>query len=342
MAPTPRTPASRRLVRIAILGMLLAVLAGVSLCVGAVSTGPAETFEILRHGLSAQPTPEEVAVLHYRVPRTVVIVLVGLALGLAGTLIQGHTRNPLADPGLLGISAGAAAAVVAGMYFLDANTALAMLGLSFAGSAIAAVAVFLLGGVGRRAADPIALVIAGAAVSALLIAITTTIVLRSNDDVVLDKYRFWTAGSVAVTDWQAFVPAIPFLVLGALLTLGSGASLNLLSMGDKSAQSLGLNVGRTRLIGIVAITLLAGGATAIAGPIAFLGLLAPHLARALVGHDYRWVLPTAALAAAAILYLADVLGRVITVREVPAGVMLVLVGVPFFLAVVRRSRFTAL
>ncbi|MFM9377327.1 FecCD family ABC transporter permease [Gordonia sp. VNK21] len=306
------------------------------------STGPVQTWEILRHGLSAQPTSPEVAVLHYRVPRTIVIALVGLALGLAGALIQGHTRNPLADPGLLGISAGAATAVVSGLYFLNVTSTLGMLFLAFGGSAIAAVGVFLLGGVGRRAADPIALVVAGAAVSALLTAMTTTIVLRSASTAVIDKYRFWTAGAVSVTESSAYVPAVPFLAVGALLALASASGLNLLAMGDRSAQSLGLNVARTRLVGMVAVTLLAGAATAIAGPIAFLGLIAPHLARALVGTDYRWVLPTAALAGVAILYLADALGRVVATREVPAGVMLVLVGVPFFLFVVCRSRFVTL
>lgn len=334
-APTRRTaPFTFVLVgAVAVVGLLAAA----SLCVGALPTGPAETLRILSDGLSATPGEAEVAVLHYRVPRTVVIALVGTALGLAGALIQGHTRNPLADPGLLGISAGAAAAIVVGIYFFGIDAPASFLILAFLGSAVATVAVFLIGGTGRRGSDPIGLVIAGAAVAALLAAVTTTIVLRS--PAALDTFRFWTAGSVAVSDSHTYLPALLPIAVGAVLALASGSALNLLTMGRESATSLGVNVPRFQVVGLLAIALLAGGATAVAGPLAFLGLIAPHLARALVGADYRHILPVSALCATAVLFVADLTGRVISAREVPAGVMLVLVGVPFFLAVVRRTGF---
>lgn len=337
-APAP-TAGARRAGLVAAAVMLILLLVAASLCVGALSTSPAQTLHILTTGFSAIPTPDEAAVLHYRLPRTIVIVVVGVALGLAGTLIQGHTRNPLADPGLLGISAGAAAAIVVGIYFFAADDAFTMLVLAFAGSAVATTSVFLIGGGRQRGSDPVSLVVAGAAIAALLVAITTTIVLRSPD--ALDAFRFWTAGSVAVSEGRSYLPALIPLAVGAVLALASGPGLNLLAMGHKAAGSLGLNVPRLRLVGLCAITLLAGAATAVAGPLAFLGLIAPHLARGLVGADYRAVLPVAGVCATGILLVADMAGRVISDREVPAGVMLVLVGVPFFLVVIRRTRFQA-
>lgn len=335
----PRSAGARHAGLVVAAVMLVLVLAAASLCVGALTTSPAQTLHILTTGFSATPTADEVAVLHYRVPRTIVIIVVGTALGLAGALIQGHTRNPLADPGLLGISAGAAAAIVVGIYFFSADDAFTMLVLAFAGSAVATSAVFLIGGGRRRGSDPVSLVLAGAAVAALLTAVTTTIVLRSPD--ALDAFRFWTAGSVAVSEGRSYLPALIPLAVGAALAAASGPGLNLLAMGHEAAGSLGLNVPRLRVMGLCAITLLAGAATAVAGPLAFLGLIAPHLARGLVGADYRAVLPVAGLCATGILLVADIVGRVISEREVPAGVMLVLVGVPFFLVVIRRTRFQA-
>ena len=316
---------------------LIAVLAVVSLCIGSLSTGLGETWRFLLDGPTAQPSAGEVAVLTFRVPRTAVILLVGLGLGAAGALTQGLTRNPLADPSLLGISGGAALGVVIGMSFLSVSTPLPQLTLAFVGAAVASGVVFVLGSARGRGASPIALIIAGAAVSALLVAITTTLILRDSD--ALDRYRFWTAGSVAATDPDSFMPAIGFMAVGLLVALVCTPGLNLLTMGEQSAQSLGLSVARTRILSILAITLLAGGATAIAGPIAFLGLVAPHIARALIGVDYRWVLPVSALSATVVLFVADILGRVIALREVPAGIMMVIVGVPFFLIAIRRSRF---
>ena len=318
--------------------LLAAVLAATSLCVGALATSPAETLHILLDGYSSPPTAAETAILHYRVPRTVVIALVGASLGLAGGLIQGHTRNPLTDPGLLGISAGAALAVVCGIYFFGQAAPVPRTVLALVGAGLAAVAVFALGGTGRRASDPVSLVIAGAAVTALLTAMTTTIVLRGDLNT-LDAFRFWTAGSVAISDLAVVIPVLGVLAVGAIIGFGSAPSLNLLDMGDQSASSLGMNVARTRILGILAITLLAGGATAVAGPLAFLGLLAPHIARALVGTDYRWVLPTAALSAVGLLYVADIAGRIVADQEVPAGIMLIIIGVPFFLLAIRRTRF---
>ncbi|GEE01043.1 ABC transporter permease [Gordonia spumicola] len=322
-----------------LVGAVLALVVA-SLCIGALPTAPTTTVRILLDGHSRMPTPEEVAILHFRVPRTIVIALVGAALGVSGALVQGLTRNTLADPGLLGISAGASLAVVVGVAYLSVSTALGQLALAFIGAAAASVAVFALGGARGRGTSPITLVIAGATVSAFLVAVTTTLVLRSPDTV--DRYRFWTTGSVAITDYDSFVPAIGFLAVGFLLAVICAPGLNLLTMGDHAARSLGLDLTRTRILTVVAITLLAGAATAIAGPIAFLGLTAPHLARTFTGPDYRWAVPVSALCATAVLYVADIVGRVIAFREIPAGIMMVVVGVPFFLAAVRRSRFVQL
>lgn len=321
---------------VAVLAVLVVALAAASFCIGSLSTSPAETLRFMLDGASAVPTPEEVAVLNFRVPRTAVIALVGMALGVAGALTQGLTRNTLADPGLLGISAGAALAVVVGVMFLAIDSSPALLGLSFGGAAIATTVVFLLGGTRGRGSSPINLVVCGAAVSALFVALTTTLVLRSAE--ALDRLRFWTTGSVASTGLDSFVPAVPFLAVGVVIAAACTPGLNLLTMGEQSAQSLGLNVRNTRVMSVVAITLLAGAATAVAGPISFLGLVTPHIARAIVGTDYRAVVPVSALSAVAVLFVADILGRVVALREIPAGIMMVVVGVPFFLLAVRRSR----
>lgn len=323
--------------RLVALGALVLVLGVASLSIGSLHVPFGETVRILLEGSAPQPSPAEVAIMHFRIPRTAVIVLTGLSLGIAGAVTQGVTRNPLADPGLLGISAGAALAVVVGVSFLSISSPLPQLALAFIGAAIAAAVVFFLGAAGGRAASPIALVISGAAVSAFLVAITTTLVLRNSE--AMDRYRFWSTGSVSATDSAEFVPAIAFMIVGAVAAFATARSLDLLAMGEASAQSLGMNIRRTRSLSMVAVTLLAGSATAIAGPIAFLGLIAPHLARALSGPDYRRIIPVSALCAVAVLFLADILGRVIAYREVSAGIMMVLVGVPFFLLTVRRSRF---
>ncbi len=279
-------------------------------------------------------------VLGLRLDRTIIAVVVGAALGGAGALMQALTRNPLADPGLLGVNAGAAAAVVAGIAFFDVTAPEMQIWWAFVGAALASVAVYLLGSGGRAAATPVRLALAGAALTAVLTAFISGVSLSSQAS--YDAMRFWFVGSVVGRELSVLWLALPFIVVGAVAALLVTPALNAMALGADSGRALGLNIGRLRLVTAVAITLLCGAATAVAGPIAFLGLVLPHVARHLVGPDQRWVVPLSMLMAATLLVLADVAGRIVTDGEVAAGIMCALVGAPVFILLVRRRRLAHL
>jgi len=338
---TGRPPAPRRSLRsrrLAGLALLLGALVGGALLSVAVGAKPIPLDVVWDALVRPDTTLEDhIVVRALRIPRTVLGLVAGAALGLAGALIQGHTRNPLADPGLLGVNAGAAFLVVIGIYVFGVTDPLGYVWFAFAGAAAASVAVFVLGSVGRAGATPVTLALAGAAVSALLGALTSAVILT--DVATLDAYRFWAVGSLAGRDGEVLTNVVWFLAAGAVIALASAPALNALSLGDDVARSLGHSVRRTRVLGIVAITLLAGGATAACGPIAFVGLVVPHIVRAFTGPDYRWLLPASALSGAVLLLVGDVLGRVL-VRpgELQVGIVLALVGAPFFIYLVRRRK----
>jgi iron complex transport system permease protein len=284
---------------------------------------------------------DHVIVRELRVPRTLLGLLVGMALGLAGAVMQGVTRNPLADPGLLGIDAGAALFVVIGIYVFGLGSLLAYVWFAFAGAAVASVVVYGLGSMGREGATPVKLALSGAAVTALLASFTSAILLI--DIATLDQFRFWAVGSLAGRDADVVRQVAPFIVTGALLALVSGRLLNALSLGEDVARSLGQRVGVARALSLVAVVLLCGASTAAAGPIAFVGLVVPHVARAVTGPDYRWVLPYSAIFGAVLLLGADTIGRVIArPGEVQVGIVTALVGAPFFIALVRRRKLAEL
>ena len=271
-----------------------------------------------------------------RIPRTLLGIAVGAALGIAGALMQGHTRNPLAEPGLLGVEAGAAFAVVIGIYAFGVHDLTGYAWFSLAGAGLAAAAVFAIGST-RGGPDPVSLVLAGAAVSALLFALTQVIVLRDLDT--LDAYRFWAVGSVAGRGLEVLWDVLPFIVAGLVLAAMSASTLNLLQLGDDVAVSLGLSPMRHKVIGVLGVMLLTGAATAACGPIAFIGLVVPHVARFFGGVDYRWVIPYSGLIGALLLLLADVIGRVV-VRpgELQVGIVMAIIGGPVFIYLVRRTR----
>jgi len=308
-------------------------------------------------GLGARPMPlgtvldaftqydrtldEHLIVRTLRVPRTIVGLLVGLALGMAGTLFQGVTRNPLADPGILGVNAGASLAVVVAIYVFGIGTLLGYVWFGFLGAAIASVAVYLLGALGRGGATPIKLALAGSAVAAFLAAISSAILVI--DAATLNQYRFWAVGSVAGRDATIAAQVAPFVLLGAALALVTGRMLNTLALGDDVAQGLGQRVGLIRVYSGLVAVILVGAATAAAGPIAFLGLVVPHVARMIAGADYRWILAFSALLGPIILLGCDVLGRIVArPGEIQVGVVVALVGGPFFIALVRRRRLVEL
>jgi iron complex transport system permease protein len=317
---------------------LLVLLALAGVAVGA----KAVPLDAVWHGLfSPTGLEDDVIVRQLRVPRTVFGLVVGIALGMAGALVQGHTRNPLADTGLLGVNAGAGFLVVIAIYVFGVVDPAGYVWFALVGALVAAAVVFVAGTSGRGGATPVTLALAGAAVTALLVALTSAVILLDVDT--LDAYRFWVVGSLAGRDGAVLVELQWFVWAGVLLALVSAPALNALSLGDDVARSLGFSVRRTRVLGILAVSLLAGAATAMCGPIAFLGLVVPHVVRALTGPDYRWLLPCAGLAGAVLLLAADVIGRVV-VRpgELQVGIVLALVGAPFFIALVRRRALVSI
>lgn len=275
-----------------------------------------------------------------RLERTVVALVAGLGLGGAGALMQALTRNPLADPGLLGVNAGAAAAVVTGFSFFGVSSGFAQVWLALIGAALASVAVYLLGGGGRVATTPARLALAGAALTAVLFAYMNGLAMR--DQNTFNEMRFWVVGSVVNRGYDALTAAAPFIGLGAVAALLVTPALNALALGEDTSRALGLRLGRARVVTGLAITLMAGGVTAVAGPIAFVGLTVPHVARRLVGADQRRAVPLSMLLAAMLLVLCDTIGRVVSGgAEIEAGLIAAILGAPLFIALVRRRMLVA-
>lgn len=305
-----------------------------SLAIGARPLGPGTLWDAWT---GSDPANGDHAVALSRMPRTVVGLLVGASLGLAGAAVQGVTRNPLADPGILGVNAGAAAGAVFAIGVLGLGSLGTQIWFAFAGAAIAAVLVHAVAGLGRDGATPVTLALAGAGLSAGLTSLVTGVLIASQET--LDAFRFWQVGSLSGRSLDALAPAVPFFAVAALVALLTGRVLNGLALGDDTARALGQRVGRSRLLVGLTVVVLCGAATSVAGPIAFLGLVVPHVARGLVGSDYRWVLPLSMVLAPALLLAADVLGRVVLPpAEVPAGVLTAVVGGPVFIWLVRHQR----
>jgi iron complex transport system permease protein len=320
-----------------VLGASVVLAALLSLAIGSRALPLGTVLDVLRHDDGS----EAATIVHtLRIPRTLLCLAVGASLGIAGALMQGHTRNPLADPGLLGVQAGASAAVVVAIFLFGIDDLGAYAWFALAGAGLAAVAVFAIGST-RGGPDPVSLVLAGTAVSALLVAVTQAIIVRDADT--LDSYRFWVVGSASGRDLDVFWQVLPFLVVGLVLALASTPGLNLLQLGEDVAASLGLRPWRQKALGIGAVMLLSGAATAACGPIAFVGLVVPHVARRLCGVDYRWVVPCSGLIGAVLLVLADVVGRVVArPGELQVGIVMALIGGPAFVLLVRRARMVRL
>ncbi|KOG32740.1 FecCD family ABC transporter permease [Streptomyces resistomycificus] len=314
------------LLTVAAIGML-------SLAVGTRAVPLSAVFDALLHGGGS---PDALVVRSLRLPRTEVGLTAGAALGVAGAALQAVTRNPLADPGILGLSQGAAAGVVLAIGFGLANGFGGYVWYAFAGAVVAACLVYAVAARGRGGASPVKLALAGTALSAMT-AGATTVVLTSSS-ATLDQFRFWQVGALSGRDADTVVRMLPFLVAGAVLVLACARGLDALALGDETARALGHRVRLVRGAAALGATLLTAAAVAAAGPIAFVGLAVPHLARRLVSGGHRAVLPLSALLGAALLVGADVAGRVVRApAEVPAGVMTALVGVPVLVVLVRRK-----
>ncbi|MEV6300536.1 iron ABC transporter permease [Actinoplanes sp. NPDC051861] len=333
-----RTGRGFRLAALAVLLLLAALAVLLSLGLGAQSLNPSEVWHALVHPDGSDATA---VVRELRGPRTALGVLCGLALGTAGALMQGHTRNPIADPGLLGVTAGASFAVVIAISFAGVGSFSGYIWFAFAGALLASVVVFALGSAGGHGPTPVTLALAGMALSALLASFTSSILI--SDPETLSVFRFWVVGSLAGRDIQTAWAVAPFIAAGLLFAAVNAPALNALGLGEDVARALGQNIAFARTVGIGSVVLLAGAATAACGPLAFAGLIVPHAARVLTGPDHRWLLPFSALLGVTLLLVADVAGRLIAApAELQTGIVLAFIGAPFFIWLVRRIRMVRL
>lgn len=329
---------TRRLAGLPLAMTLLAVLLLLSIAVGSKDIPLSTVLEAL---VDNTGKGDAYVIWDMRIPRTVVGLCVGVALGVAGALIQALTRNPLADPGILGVNAGAAFFVAFGVAVFGVTSIHGYVWFAFAGALVVTVAVYVIGSAGRGGADPVQLVLAGVALGAVLGGIVTAMVLLNPR--AFDQMRNWGAGSVVGRNWEVLLPVLPFLVLGLVLAGIAAPSLNAIALGDDLAKSLGSNITLIRIIVIAAVTLLAGGATAIAGPIGFVGLMIPHIARWIGGPDQRWILAYTVMLAPCLVLAADILGRiVIRPGEFPVGIVTAFVGAPVLIILVRRKKASGL
>lgn len=321
---------------LALLALVLALAA--SLALGARSIPNATVWEAL---WNYDPSNNDHSVvINQRLDRTVLGAFAGAALGVAGTLMQGLTRNPLADPGLLGVNAGSSVAVLIAISFFGA-TSTGFVTAAFIGAAGASALVYVIGSRGAGGATPIKLALTGAAVTAGFTSLSMLIL--TTDIAALNSFRFWSVGSLTGRDIETAWLLAPFVVIGLVLAIATATGLNLLALGDDAAAGLGQNVALTRGLVMVAIVLLCGSATAMAGPIVFVGLMVPHILRALIGPDYRWLLILAIPTGAAVLLVSDVIGRLVALPgEVEAGLIVAVIGAPLMIALIQRKNPVAI
>ncbi|MFB7505678.1 FecCD family ABC transporter permease [Streptomyces broussonetiae] len=333
-AETAPAPSTRQAVRA--LGLLLCVailllVALASIAIGAKALSPDQVW----HGLFHDTGSYGDVVVDERLARTWLGLLAGAALGLSGAVLQALTRNPLADPGLLGINAGASAAVVTAISYFGITSLTGYVWFAFLGAAAVGALVWFLGG--GRGATPVRLALAGTAISAALYGYLQAVMIM--DNAALGKMRFWTVGSLASATNATVLQVLPFLAAGTLLALALARPLNAVAMGDDTARALGAHLGRTRALAMLAATVLCGAATAACGPIVFVGLMVPHVVRSFTGPDLRWILPYATVLSPVLLLGADVVGRVVArPSELQVGIVTAIIGGPVFIFLVRRRR----
>lgn len=336
---TPRAVSRYLLPGLLGLVVLLLIVVSASLMIGAKAIPYGEVLDSL---WNFDPgNPDHLIVRDLRVSRTLIGLLVGIALGLAGVLMQGVTRNPLADPGLFGVEAGAALGVVVAAYLFDVSSLSTSVWFGLVGAGVASVAVFAIGSVGNVRTTPVRLALAGAAMAAALAAITTAILFL--DRLAFQETRFWLVGSLQGRDMEVVRQVAPFIIVGTVLALTLSRALDLLALGQDLARALGQRVVLTQAVIVLSITLMTAGAVAAAGPIAFIGFFVPHIARAMTGPASRWTLAYTAILAPLILLTADVIGRfVVRPAELEVGIVTALIGGPLFIALVRRKRLAQL
>ncbi|WP_327182258.1 FecCD family ABC transporter permease [Streptomyces sp. NBC_01334] len=333
-AETAPAPPKRRAIRSVGLLAAMAVLLLVAVASIAVGAKELSVAQVL-HGLFEDSGTYADVVVDERLSRTVLGLLVGAALGLSGAVLQALTRNPLADPGLLGINAGASAAVVTAITYFGVTSLTGYVWFAFFGAAAVGALVWFLGG--SRGATPVRLALAGTAISAALYGYLQAVMIM--DDAALARMRFWTVGSLSTATDETIRQVLPFLVVGTLLAFVLARPLNAVAMGDDTAKALGADLNRTRALSMLAATVLCGAATAACGPIVFVGLMVPHIVRSFTGPDLRWIMPYAAVLSPVLLLGSDVIGRVVArPSEVQVGIITAIIGGPVFIFLVRRRR----
>ncbi|MFC6487018.1 FecCD family ABC transporter permease [Nitratireductor sp. GCM10026969] len=324
--------------RIRSFGLAVLIVALAALCASSVAIGTREVgWNDIIAALGGQVDSIGQAAVAVRIPRTLLAALAGAALGLAGAVMQGVTRNPLADPGILGVNMGASLAVVIGVAWFDMISAYAYIWMAILGAGASAVFVYIIGSLGRGGATPLKLALAGAATSVAFSSMVIAVVLPRND--IAGGIRSWQIGGVGGATFDRISHVLPFLAVGFAISLLSARKLNSLALGDELAAGLGERVAVARVSAALGAILLCGATTAICGPIGFLGLVVPHLCRLLVGVDHRWLLPFSALGGASLLLAADIVGRIVArPAELDVGIVTAFVGAPFFIWIVRRQR----
>lgn len=333
----PRLRPARRVTWLAVLIVALAAVAVASVAVGARMV----SWTDIVNGLSGTTDTISAAAVSKRVPRTVLAMIVGAALAVAGGTLQGAMRNPLGDPQLLGVTGGASLTIVVGIAFFGLSTPNGYIWVGMLGAALAAAFVYAIGSLGRGGPTPLRLALAGAVIAVAFSSLVSAILLPRID--VMSVFRFWQVGGVGGASPQTILQVLPFLITGFIVCMLSSPALNALALGDELAAGLGTRVRTARLVSSLGAVVLCGAATAVAGPIGFVGLVVPHVCRLLVGVDHRWLLPFSALTGAVLLTAADVIGRVVArPQEIEVGIVTAILGAPFFIAIVRRQKVRAL
>ena len=283
----------------------------------------------------------EATIILQRIPRTVFGILAGGALGISGALMQSITRNPIADPSILGVNTGASLFVVAGIAFFNITAAYQYIWLAIIGAGLTAVFVYSVASMGKDGATPLKLALSGSAVSIVLGSLVSTIMLPNNR--VMEAFRFWQVGSIGSATWENIALISPFLILGFIIAMLISGYLNNLALGDEAATALGTNVVLTRSVGALASVLLCGAATALAGPIGFIGLIIPHIVRLAFGSEMSKMLPLSFIGSGILLLLSDILGRIIgSPGETEVGIVTAVLGAPIFIFAIRKGRVKSL
>ena len=317
---------------------LLSFMAIFSISLGAKSIAISKVIDVL---LGNDPDSLEAAIILQRIPRTVFGILAGGALGISGALMQSITRNPIADPSILGVNTGASLFVVAGIAFFNITVAYQYIWLAIIGAGVTAVFVYSVASMGKDGATPLKLALSGSAVSIVLGSLVSTIMLPNNR--VMEAFRFWQVGSIGSATWENIMLISPFLIVGFIISMFISGYLNNLALGDEAATALGTNVVMTRTIGALSSVLLCGATTALAGPIGFVGLIIPHIIRLIFGSEMSKMLPLSFLGSAILMLISDIIGRIISLPgETEVGIVTAVLGAPVFILAIRKGRVKSL